>query len=376
MSTRRFLVRMFVFLLVVVAVVVILFAGLKHAFMANPALNGLIVGVLLAGIILNFRQVFSLRPEVLWLEAYQKQLSPGSAAQPRLLAPLASMLKDQERFSLSPLALRSLLDGIAARLDEVRDISRYFIGLMIFLGLLGTFWGLSQTVGSIAEVIQSLNVEDGGDMGGVFDTLKQGLAMPLTGMGTAFSSSLLGLSGSLVLGFLDLQAGQAQNTFFNDLEEWLSERTRLGSGGSLGEISEEAYSVPAYISALLEQTADNLNNLQRTLTRGEESRAATDGSIRELTDRLSVLTDQMRTEQNLMLRLAENQMEMKPLLTKLTEASAQGMDEVTRQHIRNIDILLARLIQESSLGRDEIVREVRSEFKMLAKTMTSLVDET
>ncbi len=374
MSTRRFLVRMFLFLVAVAGIVTVLHAGLHHAFMANPALNGLIVGVLGVGIILNFRQVFSLRPEILWLEAYQKQQLPSSNIQPHLLAPLATMLKDRERFSLSPLALRSVLDGIGARLDEARDISRYLIGLMIFLGLLGTFWGLSQTVGSIADVIQSLSVGDTDNMGGVFDTLKQGLAMPLSGMGTAFSSSLLGLSGSLILGFLDLQAGQAQNTFYNDLEEWLSERTRLG-GGALGETSEENYSVPAYISALLEQTSDNLNNLQRTLTRGEESRAATDQSIRELADRLSLLTDQMRTEQNLMLRLAENQVEMKPLLSKLTDVSSQGMDDITRQHIRNIDIQLSRLVQENSTNREEIIREVRSEFKMLAKTMVSLVDE-
>ena len=365
---------MIVFLLVVIAIAAALSIGLKHAFLANPALNGLILGVLLAGIILNFRQVLSLQSEILWLEAYQKQSAPSSKANPRLLAPLAVMLGDRERFSLSPLALRSVLDGISSRLDEARDISRYFIGLAIFLGLLGTFWGLSQTVGSIADVIQSLSVEDNGDMGGVFDTLKQGLHVPLSGMGTAFSSSLLGLSGSLILGFLDLQATQAQNTFYNDLEEWLSERTRLGNA-ALGEVSEESASVPAYVNALLEQTADNLNNLQRTLMRGEENRAATDQSIRNLSDRLSVLTDQMRTEQNLMLRLAETQMEMKPLLVKLTEASSQGMDEITRQHIRNIDTSLARMLQETAGGREEVIREMRSEFKMLAKTMTSLVEE-
>lgn len=374
MSTRRFLLRMIVFLLVVMVIAAALFIGLKHAFLANPALNGLILGVLLAGIILNFRQVLSLQSEILWLDAYQKQSVTGLRGNPRLLAPLAVMLGDRERFSLSPLALRSVLDGISSRLDESRDISRYFIGLAIFLGLLGTFWGLSQTVGSIATVIQSLSVEENGDIGGVFDTLKQGLHVPLAGMGTAFSSSLLGLSGSLILGFLDLQATQAQNTFYNDLEEWLSERTRLGNA-PLGEIAEDSASVPAYVNALLEQTADNLNNLQRTLMRGEENRAATDQSIRTLSDRLSVLTDQMRTEQNLMLRLAETQMEMKPLLTRLTEVSSRGMDEITRQHIRNIDTSLTRMLQETSVGREEVVREIRSEFKMLAKTMTSLVEE-
>jgi hypothetical protein len=286
----------------------------------------------------------------------------------------------RDRFNLTPLALRSLLDGLSSRLDESREIAHYFTGLMIFLGLLGTFWGLSQTVGSIAEVIRSLTIS-GDDMQGAFAALKQGLDAPLSGMGTAFSTSLIGLSGSLVLGFLDLQAGQAQNAFYNNLEEWLSSQTRIGGGGTIsssiepGEGGGGNQPVPAYIQALLEQTADSLDNLQRTMARGEEGRIAGNSNMRLLTDRLSTLADSMKTEQSLMLKLAENQLEMKPLLARMTEAkAAPAIDDATRNHIRNIDLALSRLAEEMNIGRDEMVREVRSEFKFLARTIAALAE--
>ena len=193
------------------------------------------------------------------------------------------MLADRHgRMTLSAVSLRSVLDGIGSRLDESRDLSRYMIGLLIFLGLLGTFWGLLQTVTSVGGVIGDLSVANQ-DMLGVFDNLKGGLEAPLEGMGTAFSSSLFGLAGSLVLGFLDLQASQAQNRFYNEAEEWLSSYTRL-SGGTLGLDGDQ--SVPAYVSALLEKTADSLEELQRTLARGEEQRASSSANLLSLTERL------------------------------------------------------------------------------------------
>ena len=174
---------------------------------------------------------------------------------------MAAMLGERKgRLSLSAPTMRSLLDGIASRLDGSRDFSRYMIGLLIFLGLLGTFWGLSQTIGAIGDVIRGLTVGVG-ELGTVFENLKQGLGAPLTGMGTAFSSSLFGLGGSLMLGFLDLQAAQAQNRFFNDLEEWLSGSTRLSSGALPGDGEHPA---PVYVQALLEQTAESLERLERT----------------------------------------------------------------------------------------------------------------
>ena len=380
---RRFLFRMTLFLLAVVGVAVGLSAAMLPAFMANPGLNGLILGVLLVGIILNLRQVILLGPEVDWIERFRRDESAVVSDKgngPRLLSPMATMMhehKGRGRFALSAPAMRSLLDGIATRLDENRDTARYFIGLSIFLGLLGTFWGLLQTVGSIANVIGSLEISGGVDPALVFDNLKDGLEEPLAGMGTAFSSSLFGLSGALILGFLDLQAGQAQNAFYNDLEEWLSEITRLGSGAT-GSFDGEQ-SVPVYIQALLEQTAESIDELQRTMARGEDNRAAGVGYQRDLIDRLSTLTDQMRAEQQVLLKLAEGQIELRAVLAKMVDYQAPkaqpAMDDATRAHIRNMDVAMTRMVEESQRGRDQAVRDIRSELKLLARTLAAIAED-
>ena len=371
---RKYLIRMFVFVIAITGLCGFLFLPFQGAFMANAPLNGLIVGVLVIGIIYNFRQVLMLYPEVAWIEEFQQNGTPLSEPQPpKLLAPMATMVGDhKDRLSLSTLAMRSLLDGIVSRLDESRDISRYTVGLLIFLGLLGTFWGLLETVASISNVIGGLNVESG-DSIAVFDDLKKGLKAPMAGMGTAFSTSLFGLGGSLVLGFLDLQANQAQNRFYNELEEWLSTVTRLATSSLLGESDQP---IPAYVQALLEQTAESLENLQQTITRGEESRISVDSNIIALGNKLETLTDHMRTEQTLMKSLAETQMEMKPILAKIAEGStAAGMDESTRSHIRNLDVYLTRLTEELSSGRKELVQQLRSEIKLLARTIAASGDD-
>ena len=371
---RKYLIRMFVFVIAITGLCGFLFLPLHGAFMANAPLNGLIVGVLVIGIIYNFRQVLMLYPEVAWIEGFQQNGTPLSEPQPpKLLAPMATMVGDhKDRLSLSTLAMRSLLDGIVSRLDESRDISRYTVGLLIFLGLLGTFWGLLETVASISNVIGGLKVESG-DSIAVFDDLKKGLKAPMAGMGTAFSTSLFGLGGSLVLGFLDLQANQAQNRFYNELEEWLSTVTRLATSSLLGESDQP---IPAYVQALLEQTAESLENLQQTITRGEESRISVDSNIIALGNKLETLTDHMRTEQTLMKSLTETQMEMKPILAKIAEGStAAGMDESTRSHIRNLDVYLTRLTEELSSGRKELVQQLRSEIKLLARTIAASGDD-
>src|SRR5262249_9093946 len=204
-SPRIFLFRMLVFLVLCSLVVVVLYQQIWVAFRANPALNALIVGVLVIGILLSFRQVIRLFPEVAWVNSF-RLADPGIAVErpPVLLAPMAAILGDRTgRMAISAQTMRGILDSIAIRLDEAREISRYMTGLVIFLGLLGTFWGLIETVSSVGKVLEGLKV--GGDAGQVFDTLKEGLAAPLSGMGISFSSSLFGLAGSLVLGFLDLQ---------------------------------------------------------------------------------------------------------------------------------------------------------------------------
>ena len=372
---RLFLTRMTLFLGATIAVAAVMSDTLAKTFASNPLLNGLILLVLLLGIGYIFRQVFSLYAEVRWIEAFRSSQPKLSVqALPKLLAPMATMMgESQGQMTLSALSMRTLLDGIGARLDESRDISRYLISLLIFLGLLGTFWGLLQTIFSVGDVVQSLSVGDG-DISAIFRDFKLGLLAPLAGMGTAFSSSLFGLAGSLVLGFLNLQSTQAQNRFYNDLEEWLSGLTRLSSASALGDGGQ---SIPAYVNALLEQTADSLENLQRTMTRGEASRMASDGSLLNLTEKLATLSDQMHAGQALLIKLVESQVDMRPLLVKLTAQPGQsdsGFDDATRSHIRNIDVHLVRLLEETITGRNQMVDDLRSEIKLLARTIAALDD--
>ena len=220
---------MALYLAIVAAICYLLYEPLKGAFLANWVFNSLIMGVLLVGIGITVRQVLVLERELNWIRMFRTgQTGISLAEEPRLLRPLAHHLSGRvkDRFRMSALSLRTVLDGIRARLDESREISRYMIGLLVFLGLLGTFWGLLGTIFSVGNIIGALEVGNA-DLVTVFDRLKTDLRQPLEGMGTAFSSSLFGLGGSLVLGFMDLQAGHAQNRFFNGLEEWLSRLTRL-----------------------------------------------------------------------------------------------------------------------------------------------------
>jgi hypothetical protein len=371
-SPQRYINRMIVFLVLsAIAVAAAYEIIIFRIFMYNPLLNGLILGVLLVGIVYTFRRVLSLKPEIRWIEAFRTS-KPGFSLQaaPRLLAPVASTLGEQERrgrFVLPAMSARYLLDSISARLDEFRDISRYQVGLLIFLGLLGTFWGLLETIGSVGQVINELSVGEG-DLVTVFDELKAGLAAPMAGMGTAFSSSLFGLAGSLVLGFLDLQASQAQNSFYNDVEEWFSGLTRLSGAEPL--LGSSDVSIPAYVQALLEQTAENLEGLQRSVARSEENQATVHSGLVALTERLSALGDQIATEQALLARLISSQEELRPVLARLAEADG-GVDEATRNHIRNMDVYLARLLDETVQGRSQMTHELRSEIKMVARTIAA-----
>lgn len=228
-NPRHYLFLTLLYLLAVAGVCMLLSAPLKTAFMANWGFNLLILAALLVGIGINIFQIMRLEPEIKWIKIFRTG-DPGLSVTepPLLLSPLANHLEEihRDRFRLSALSLRTVLDSIRGHLDESREISKYMIGLLVFLGLLGTFWGLLQTIGTVGQVISGLEVGTGNFVN-VFDSLKQGLEGPLKGMGTAFSSSLFGLGGSLVLGFIDIQAGHAQNRFFNEMEEWLSGVTRL-----------------------------------------------------------------------------------------------------------------------------------------------------
>ena len=373
--TRQIFTRMTGFVLAIVVIAAVLFNPLQTAFKANPAINGLIIGVLMIGVIYVFRQVWILVPEIQWIDNYRRNtLKLSTQKPPRLLGPMATMIGEHsgKQMKLSTISMRSLLDGIASRLDESREIARYVTGLLIFLGLLGTFWGLLETINSVGSAIGGLKFDDG-DFSGQFSALKQGLEAPLKGMGTAFSSSLFGLGGSLILGFLDLQAGQAQNRFYNDLEDWLAGQTRLSSGNL--SVGDEDQAVPAYVQALLEQTADSLEKLQGTLERGEQSQILANNSVIVLSEKLDTFTDQMQTEKSLITKLVETQIEIKNLITKLLETAETKSDENAQSAVRNIDKQLSRLIEQIGAGRTELISEMRKEIRVLARTMAAIAEQ-
>ena len=310
-SPRIFLVRMLVFLVLCGLVGVVLYKQIVTAFFANPGLNALIGLVLLVGVILTFRQVIRLYPEVAWVNNF-RIADPGLAIdrRPTLLAPMAAILGGERtgRMTISQQTMRHLLDSIATRLDEARDISRYMTGLLVFLGLLGTFWGLIETVGSVGKVIDGLKV--GGDAGALFDTLKEGLAAPLGGMGISFSSSLFGLAGSLILGFLDLQSSQAQNRFYTDLEDWLAGTVRGISGDGM-----ESGSGGGDLQGAIERL--------RTAVEDGGSNRSTTAAMANLAEAIQGLVAHMRTEQQMIREWADGQGEQNREIKRLLERLAR-----------------------------------------------------
>ncbi len=304
-----YLMRMVLFLILVGFLLAILSPTLKVAYFTNPGLNTLIIGVLVLGILYGFRQVIALGPEIRWVNNFRRA-DPGLSLPnpPRMLAPMATMLGDRRgRMQLNALSMRSILDSLGSRLDEQRETSRYLIGLLIFLGLLGTFWGLLTTVSSVGQTIHNLNVETS-DPATVFQNLKAGLEGPLSGMGTSFSSSLFGLAGSLILGFLDLQAGQAQNRFYNELEEWLSTVTDISSDFERGP-------------GMLGDTLKRLERIEHALTANVGAGGSSNAPMMALAGQITALTEQLRNEQVLIRRLAENQEALAPVIERLARGS-------------------------------------------------------
>lgn len=311
-SPQVFLLSMLIFLAIAGFIAAILYRQISAAFVTNPGLNGLILGVLLVGILLAFAQVVRLFREIRWVNSFR---AGSEAGEPVLLAPMKALLSRSSALSLSTNTVRSILDSIANRLDESRDITRYLIGLLVFLGLLGTFWGLLATIGSIGETIQSLDPGTG-DANDVLNALKSGLSAPLSGMGTAFSSSLFGLAGSLIVGFLDLQAGRAQTRFYIELENWLSALTDVSSDVLRGDAAAQ----PA---DEIRELSDRLRALQEG--GGSSPRVAT--AMANLADGISGLVKNMRNEQQLMRdwveAQADEQKAMRATLDKLAEALKQ-----------------------------------------------------
>ncbi len=362
---HKYLNRIILFLIGITIVCAVLFPKMQDAFATNIVLNGLIAAVLLVGIVISMRQTYMLIPALHWLEKFKKNNSTENGTKvPELLGTMATMMEEQKnrKLSLSTASMSTLLDGIASRMDEGREVTRYIIGLLIFLGLLGTFWGLLTTIGSIGNTIDSLQVGSG-DVGLMFDDLKEGLAAPLSGMGTAFSSSLFGLAGSLVLGFIDLQSGQAQGRFFNHLEDWLSGITKLSSARSSLNIDASEASVPSYVSALLEQSADSLESLHKVILRSEVNKSEINHAITNLSTQLSALVD--------------HQAEMHSGMIQMVSALGANKNEDVNhsaKHLRNIDIQLKALTVETIKGQDKFTASLHSEIRLLARTLGAVVD--
>jgi len=309
-SPRLFLVSMVIFLIIVGFLIAILYRQMSSAFMANPGLNGLIVVVLFFGILLAIAQVVRLMPEVSWANSFRQGDVFEGRRDPVLLAPMKSLLGNTTaNRTLNTNVMRSILDSIGNRLDDLRDITRYLIGLLVFLGLLGTFWGLLQTIGSIGQTIQSLD-PGSGNANDILDTLKAGLKAPLDGMGTAFSSSLFGLAGSLILGFLDLQAGRAQTRFYTELENWLSSIT--DATADIGNLSNaSAYELKAHF-----------DDITQTLQQGESGPRAT-AAMASLAESIQGLVQHMRADQATMREhISQQDAQRKELQATLTKLNA------------------------------------------------------
>ncbi len=370
---RRYWLRMLAVCGLLLGVGIALAARLEEIFFANLVLNGMILGVLLLGMFVIFRQVIMLAPEVSWIEAFRTDRFDLSHGQPSLLGSMATMLsnrhedEDNPKLVLSPTSKNTLLDSIASRLEERRDTSRYMVSLLIFLGLLGTFWGLLDVVYSVSAAISNLSL-NGEDAASIFNGLRDSLTAPLSGMGTAFSSSLFGLAGSLILGFLELQAAQAQNRFYNELEEWLASLTKLTT--SSGFASDSDQPIPAYLEALLEQTAESLQALQRSLARGEESRIVANHNVISLTEKLSVLSEQISEQHALNQQMASHYQRLADALATLADGKIT-LDDSTRSHLRNIETVVTHIARDLQRGHEDMAEQIRGEIRLLTRTLSA-----
>ncbi len=350
--------------------------------MGNPGVNGVILGILVAGIAYIFRQVLLLDPEIDWIESFRHREAGGEEPMagrrpaPRLLAPMARMLGARQvgRVSLSASSLQTLLDGIGSRLNETRETSRYLIGVLIFLGLLGTFYGLLETVRSVGGVIGGLNV-GGSD-------LAARLRQPQIRAGIAAGRDGHRVQLVAVRARRQSRAGFSRPPGGSGAEPLL-QRPRRVAVDLYPVVGRRLWAMAATPRSrsisrrLLEQTADSLENLQRILARGEESRIGANSTLTALTDRLGILGEQMKAGQMLMLRLAENQLELKPALARLADIAegSVGHDDALRSHLRNIEAYTARLIEDLAQGRAQSVQELRGEIRILARTIAALAEE-
>ena len=354
---------------------------IESVFLSNVWLNGLILAVFVLGVVACFFQVLQLVSSVGWIEGFAGN-RPGAdiARPPRLLVPLAALLRSRgARSALSASSSRSILESVATRIEEARDITRYIVNLLIFLGLLGTFYGLATTVPAVVDTIRSLAPQGEEEGVAVFDRLMTGLEAQLGGMGTAFSSSLLGLAGSLVVGLLELFAGHGQNRFYRELEEWLSSITRVGIAGGEGESGSDSQAA-AILTQFAETMADQMEQLQDLFTRSDIARAGLEKRFETLAQAVERLAGQIEIEAGtaaVLLRIAEGQDRMIAGQEKLSAgllgtATEAAPDAEARMRLRSIDVQLLRILEELSVGRQESLADLRSDLAQLTRAVRQM----
>jgi len=348
-------------------------------FLANPQLNGLIILVFVIGVIACFWQVLELRSSVSWIEGFVGgRAGHAMVKAPRLLAPLATLLRSRgAKMQIGSASAGSILDSVSTRVEEARDITRYIVSLLIFLGLLGTFWGLATTVPAVVETIRSLAPQEGEDATAVFGRLMSGLEAQLGGMGVAFASSLLGLAGSLIVGLLELLASHGQNRFYRELEEWLSTITRLGFSSGDGEGGDTGAA-----SALMAHSAEQMDALQSLFTQSDVSRSLVDEQLGMLVASVEGLVAKLDVNDGnsaALGRIAEGQERLITILEKNAEetgdAGGTHVDAESRMRLRSIDVQLLRILEEMSSGRQESLADLRTDLSALTKSIKSMARE-
>ncbi len=344
------------------------FGTVVSIFWTNPYLNGLIIAVFALGVLSCFRQVVQLMNAVSWIERFARH-APGNdlAVVPALLAPLATLLRSRgARMQLSSSSARSILDSVAQRIDEDRDLTRYLGSTLIFLGLLGTFYGLATTVPALVETIRSLNAGDNESGAEIFSRLQAGLESQLGGMGTAFSSSLLGLSGSMVIGLLELFAGHGQNRFYNELEDWLSTMTRVSLSSEEGSGTGDS----GVMAQVVDHLGEQMEALQMMFTQSDIARSQVDAKLDRLTEAIVALAERIDTGDSTraLQDVAAGQERLIAILGR-QDHSGDGIDAESRMRLRSIDVQLLRILEEISAGRQETVADLRGEIAALTRVM-------
>lgn len=365
---RVALALMLTFTVAVIGAGIAISQGLATAFSANSVLNGVILAILAFGTVVSFVQVLRLRGAISWLTAFRNK-HEITTPPPTIIAPLSPALgKGGEINPLGSHTTRAMLDSVYSRIDEGREVSRYLMNTLILLGLLGTFWGLLQTVSGITTVVGGLNVGDG-DLKLVFDRFKEGLQTPLKGMGISFSASLFGLASSLILGFYDLTTGRVQSRFCEELEDWIS--------ASPPASAEESPVITAnvapvrYQEAFIQNLGDQLERLQKVFRQQEQSREAERVSVRNLSEGVSALDDHLKSQQSVLVKLAELQQQVTPVLTRLSDKLGSTNQETIEEHTRRIDLNLKEISERVSRSADTVASEVREELKIIAKILAS-----